>query len=71
MRHDQISSWTDGSPIWPEIAALAVALVLLPAARHFPAADRSHTTLVADYGKALLDGMKEGALYFPSSDHST
>ncbi len=53
------------------LCGLGVLLALLPAARHLPRADRSGTTLVADYGKALLDGMGPGALYIPSSDHGT
>ncbi len=52
-------------------AAACVALLAYPAWSHYPQADRSETRLIADYGKALLDAMDEGALYFPASDHST
>ena len=52
------------------VAALA-AIVALPATAHYRAADRSGLTLIEVYGRTLLDVMEEGALYFPSSDHST
>ncbi len=52
-------------------AAACVALVAWPASAHYATADRSRTTLIADYGRAILDAMDPGALYFPSSDHST
>jgi hypothetical protein len=47
------------------------ALVALPAVGHFAIADRSRTTVVEGFGKAILDAMEPGALYFPASDHST
>jgi len=47
------------------------ALVALPAREHFAVADRSRTTTIADFGRAILDAMEPGALYFPASDHST
>jgi len=46
-------------------------LVLLPAARNYRIADRSDTTAIRNFSRALLDVMEPGALYFPSSDHST
>ena len=50
-------------------AALALAaLVAVPAARDFRLADRSGTTLIDDYGRALLAAMEPNALYFPSDD---
>lgn len=52
-------------------AAGCLALVVLPASQHVALADRSRTTLIADFGRAILDAMEPGALYFPSSDHST
>jgi tetratricopeptide (TPR) repeat protein len=51
--------------------AACLVLVALPAARHYPVADRSRTTLIADFGQAILNAMEPNALYFPSSDHST
>jgi tetratricopeptide (TPR) repeat protein len=58
---------------WAQAGATVAlgALIALPAATHYPIADRSGTTLVRDFGRAVLDVMEEGALYFPSSDHST
>jgi tetratricopeptide (TPR) repeat protein len=50
--------------------ALAV-LIGLAGVAHLRLADRSHTTFIENYGRALLDVMDEHALYFPSSDHST
>jgi tetratricopeptide (TPR) repeat protein len=53
-------------------AGLACAgLVAWPAAAHFARADRSRTTLIEGFGRSILDVMEPGALYFPSSDHST
>lgn len=52
-------------------AAGCFALVTLPGRAHFALADRSRTTLIEAYGQAILDAMEPGALYFPSSDHST
>jgi len=46
-------------------------LVLVPAVRNLHVADRSDTTAIAHFSRALLDVMEPGALYFPSSDHST
>ena len=46
-------------------------LVALPAVRDYRLSDRSGTTLIRDFGHALLSVMEPGALYFPSSDHST
>ena len=47
------------------------ALVALPGAVNFRLADRSRTTLIEDYGRALLDGMEPDALYFSSNDRNT
>jgi len=47
------------------------ALVAVPAVRDYRLSDRSGTTLIRDFGHALLSVMEPGALYFPSSDHST
>ena len=46
-------------------------LVAVPAVRDYRLSDRSGTTLIRDFGRALLSVMEPGALYFPSSDHST
>ena len=63
----------------PEIRRAATAgavlaltgLVAVPALRDYRLSDRSGTTLIRDFGHALLSVMEPGALYFPSSDHST
>jgi tetratricopeptide (TPR) repeat protein len=55
----------------PCLSIAACVLVLVPGLLHHELADRSGTTLVRDYGRALLDTMERNALYFPSSDHST
>jgi len=55
-------------------AALALgcaALVAIPTVDHYARADRSRTTFIEGFGRAILDAMEPGALYFPSSDHST
>jgi tetratricopeptide (TPR) repeat protein len=52
-------------------SAAGIVVVALTGAAHFPLADRSGTKLIETYGRALLDVMEPGALYFPSSDHST
>jgi Flp pilus assembly protein TadD len=56
------------------IAGAVVALsglVAISAVRDYRLSDRSGTTLIRDFGHALLSVMEPGALYFPSSDHST
>jgi len=46
-------------------------LVVGPAITHYALADRSRTTAIESFGRSILDAMGPGALYFPSSDHST
>ena len=58
-------------PAFAACAAGCLVLIAVPATAHFARADRSRTTAIARYGKALLDAMEPGALYFPNSDHST
>ncbi|HEX5009898.1 MAG TPA: DUF2723 domain-containing protein [Planctomycetota bacterium] len=63
--------WRARRGAWGLAGLACAALVAWPASTHFAVADRSRTTAIADFGKAILDTLEPGALYFPSSDHST
>lgn len=69
------SAWRERvtSPRVPTLAMSVLGLAVVPivATSHWDRVDRSETTLVAGYGKALLDTMEPGALFLPSSDHSS